>query len=266
MTAAVNCQQFEEQAVELALGGVDEPRRAELARHAATCPSCHVRLEELSWLGERLLLLAPEIEPPPGFESRVLERLAAPGASGAGAERAGWARSAAQAGTVRAAAEPSEGSARRPVRRRLLATAVAAALAGALAALSVVAVTDRWARSGGDDDRTMTASPVTVEQGALDRVATLVRADGTVSGTAVLAAGPRPHLLVTIDNPRPRATALLCELIGADGVPVLVGSWTFADVERGAWAVGIAPQLLDAARMDVKDENGTVLSSAVFGR
>ncbi len=69
------CQAFDDLAEELALGMVEEPRRSELLDHAAGCPRCRATLDGLGSVVDRLLLVAPEVEPPTGFESRVLARL-----------------------------------------------------------------------------------------------------------------------------------------------------------------------------------------------
>ena len=74
---AASCAAFDELAEELALGMVDEPRRSELLGHAASCPRCQSALDGLGSVVDRLLLVAPEIEPPAGFETRVLARIGA---------------------------------------------------------------------------------------------------------------------------------------------------------------------------------------------
>ncbi len=71
----ITCDQFDLAADELALGQVDEPTRSRLLVHAANCPHCHSLLESLGTVADRLLLVAPQVEPPAGFESRVLARL-----------------------------------------------------------------------------------------------------------------------------------------------------------------------------------------------
>ena len=71
----ITCDQFDLSADELALGQVDEPTRSRLLVHAANCPHCHSLLESLGTVADRLLLVAPQVEPPAGFESRVLARL-----------------------------------------------------------------------------------------------------------------------------------------------------------------------------------------------
>ena len=72
----VTCAQFEDAASELSLGQVPEPERSALLDHAAGCGSCRTLLDELGALADRLLLLAPEVEPPAGFDARVLATIA----------------------------------------------------------------------------------------------------------------------------------------------------------------------------------------------
>lgn len=72
MTTAVSCDDFQADAAELALEQLAEPARTALLAHAGTCTSCAALLAELGAVGDRLLHLAPEIEPPAGFEQRVL--------------------------------------------------------------------------------------------------------------------------------------------------------------------------------------------------
>lgn len=78
MTAdlAVTCERFEAEAADLALGHVGEPARARLLEHATTCPACQQLLVDLSTVCDRLLDLAPSIEPPVGFEARAVARMA----------------------------------------------------------------------------------------------------------------------------------------------------------------------------------------------
>lgn len=74
----------QEAAAELALGLLSGPERAEALAHLESCAACRTTLEELSDVADRLLLLAPEAEPPAGFETAVLAR-----AEGAGHPRRG---------------------------------------------------------------------------------------------------------------------------------------------------------------------------------
>jgi hypothetical protein len=72
------CEDTRELAAELALGIADGADRARALRHLADCPECRRSVEELSAVVDELLLVAPQREPPAGFESRVVARLAPP--------------------------------------------------------------------------------------------------------------------------------------------------------------------------------------------
>lgn len=75
MSSSIGCERFDAHADELALGQLDEPLRNELVAHAAHCPQCRSLLDSIGTLTDRLLLAAPQVEPPAGFESRALARL-----------------------------------------------------------------------------------------------------------------------------------------------------------------------------------------------
>jgi Putative zinc-finger len=70
------CEETRELAAELALGIADGADRAQALRHLAECPECRRSVEELSGVVDQLLLLAPQHEPPAGFESRVVNHIA----------------------------------------------------------------------------------------------------------------------------------------------------------------------------------------------
>ena len=207
---AMSCLRFDDHVEDLALGHVEEPLRSQLLGHAARCASCRASLDALGAVADRLLELAPEVEPPAGFESRVLARTGAPA----------------------------------PRRRPWLAIAAVcvASLAGAAAVPALRSL------GGG------TSTPV----------AAIVSAADTRIGEVRLVDEPSPHVLVTIDRPRPDPGTRYCELRLADGTWVEVGSWEVADIERGVWATGVDAALLDATAMRITTADGTVLATATF--
>ena len=71
----MGCSDLREVAAELAVGSLSGDERAAAVSHLAGCQSCQQLMGELTGIADDLLLMAPEIEPPPGFESRVLTRL-----------------------------------------------------------------------------------------------------------------------------------------------------------------------------------------------
>jgi hypothetical protein len=69
------CEEIQSLSAELALGIASGEERARVLEHAATCRDCSNSLKQLTAVTDHLLLLAPEEEPPRGFEERVLARI-----------------------------------------------------------------------------------------------------------------------------------------------------------------------------------------------
>lgn len=274
---SVTCDELREAAPELALGGIDDPERARLFAHAAGCPACQARLDELALLVDQLLVAAPELEPPAGFEGRVLDHLATaaagggPGGPGATPARPGGASTAPSTAPSTPPSTVAIG-ARRSRRRRLLAVAAVVVLLALLG--GAVGLVRAGRDEGGDTSQaassTSTSGPADGAdpggQATLQSISSgpILRADGSRSGTAMLVDEPRPLVLVTIDSPRPSANRVSCELVLPDGTATTVGTWGYDDVAGGAWAVGIAPDLLGAVRMNVRDAAGNIVASAAL--
>src|SRR5580658_4636816 len=70
-----NCDAYADHLAELALGTLSGRERAETLAHVEGCTRCSDEVEELSKAADELLHVAPETEPPLGFEVRLLERL-----------------------------------------------------------------------------------------------------------------------------------------------------------------------------------------------
>jgi len=66
---------IEDELTEFALGILSGRRRVEVLRHVGSCVRCSAELERLSIVADTVLQLAPEMEPPLGFELRLAERL-----------------------------------------------------------------------------------------------------------------------------------------------------------------------------------------------
>lgn len=110
MTDDARCERFRDDVIELAAGSLDGADRSDTLAHVTGCGDCQRLVRELSDVSDDVLLAVPEREPPPGFETRVLDKVA------------------------RAAV---------PARRRRMLVAVAAAVAGAIVA---AAATYLWLR------------------------------------------------------------------------------------------------------------------------
>jgi hypothetical protein len=70
-----DCLRCRELAPELALGLLDGHERAEALAHLERCPPCSDDVARLAELHDRLRALVPPVEPPAGFEERVLHRI-----------------------------------------------------------------------------------------------------------------------------------------------------------------------------------------------
>jgi hypothetical protein len=71
----MSCRELADVAAELALGSLTGRERAEALAHLECCAACRELVARLMTTGEKLLGLLPMIEPPPGFETRVLQRI-----------------------------------------------------------------------------------------------------------------------------------------------------------------------------------------------
>lgn len=72
----VACEQVDDAAPELALGILAGDERAAVLTHLEACPACQQVVSSLAGVTDQLLLvLAPAVEPPGGFEGRVLAPL-----------------------------------------------------------------------------------------------------------------------------------------------------------------------------------------------
>lgn len=77
---SMDCDELEAVAEDLALGLLTGEERAAALAHLEGCPACRSEVASLSAVADELVLLAPSVEPPPGFDGAVLARLAEAGA------------------------------------------------------------------------------------------------------------------------------------------------------------------------------------------
>jgi hypothetical protein len=71
-----DCERLRELAPELALGIADGEERAWALEHLGDCPACRAHVEHLSGVADELIHLAPAVEPPAGFDGRVVGGMA----------------------------------------------------------------------------------------------------------------------------------------------------------------------------------------------
>jgi hypothetical protein len=74
-TGARGCEDYARDLSELALGVLTGRERVRALSHVESCPRCAEELEQLSDTADAVLQVAPEVEPPLGFEVRLFERM-----------------------------------------------------------------------------------------------------------------------------------------------------------------------------------------------
>jgi hypothetical protein len=209
------CQEMRDVLSEVALGIADGAERARALEHVENCADCRRELERQSAIADGLLTLAPEHEPPIGFELGVLEAIQPP----APRRRSLW----------------------RPL-------AVAAVVAAA------VAVTAGGMLVGFREDRQLAdryRAALKEANGAYFGAQQLLDPAGRRGGVLFVYRGAPSWILVTVDSPHREAVAG-AELIDRTGRRIPLPSFELAD---GAWGGTIPVDLEDIAAVHLTGED-----------
>ncbi len=75
MSSTDECRRVYDDLPELALGTLSGMERTSVLVHVEGCAACREEVDRLSGAADALLTLAPASEPPPGFETRLFERM-----------------------------------------------------------------------------------------------------------------------------------------------------------------------------------------------
>lgn len=228
----MSCAEFADVAAELALGVLTGRERADALIHLDHCDACREHVNGLTMTGEELLGLLPSREPPPGFETRVMERLGM-----------------APAVTTAPFGKKTQRGAKLGLRgRRLLAAAAAVvAVAGsAFGGWGLHALTTQAPETALNSAALLTASR--------DNVGDIYVYNGTN--------GYWMYMTVDMDNGH-RTGTVICQMKAADGQIMNVGTFRLADGYGSwgsrTWTGGATPV---SARLLAPD--GTVLATATF--
>ena len=253
----MSCDQFAEVAAELALGVLTGRERAAALAHLDGCEPCREQVRELAMAGDELLALLPAAEPPPGFESRVLERigLTAPGQPPAGI--AGQPQPDVRVLTTderaRRRANRPKRTAGRPggtlSRRLLAAAAVAVALIGGGVGWGLRDATAPTSAAG--------------HSSALSAAALVTSDHQTVGQVFVYNRNPW-WMYMSVNMESLGSTTVKCQLEDADGQFKNVGEFRLTD-GYGSWGSSpytAGPGTIMGARL--LSANGTVLATATF--
>ncbi|MFD4598462.1 zf-HC2 domain-containing protein [Streptomyces sp. NPDC058464] len=239
MSGDAHCEKLREVGAELALGVLPGRERAEAVAHLDGCADCREYVRQLTGIGDRLIGLLPESEPPPGFETRVARSLAE---QATGAEGAGPTRAAAQGRRSRV----------RRLRLRLAAVAATAAVAVGFAGWAI----------GSAVEGAVTASAPAVESEPVLVGDMIPAGGGEPVGEVYAHPGSPAWIFVSVALPgAPYNGKVSCLLARADGTTTRVGDFPLR-AGRGNWGVAVPVDLTrySAARLD--SPTGTVLATA----
>ena len=199
----LSCAEVQERAGEMGLGVLVGAERAAVLEHLEDCGSCRAVVDDMAELGDSLLLLGPEAEPPAGFETRLLDRRAAPARRGAR-------------------------------RRRRLSVALAGLAAGLVAAAGT---SFGLAFGGGSGFQVLHPSAMAAGGGRFLDMAVL-SSGGQQFGEAFLYSGSPSWIFMTVDDDHWHGT-LTCEVRTRGGEMVVLGSFSPSAPYR-AWGSTIA--------------------------
>ncbi|MBO0804725.1 MAG: hypothetical protein J2P25_16830 [Nocardiopsaceae bacterium] len=194
----MDCGEFSDVAAELALGVLTGRERGDALAHLERCDACLAAVRQLAMTGEELAALLPAVEPPPGFETRVLDRI----------------------GLARPGAAPKSPKFLKSRSRRLVSVA-AAALAVLVAGLGGWGLRSATAPPASPGDRTPLSS------------AALVSGHRMVGDVFYYSSG-RPWLYMWVDDLPSSERSVTCQLERPDGHYTTVGSFQLAG-GYGAW-------------------------------
>ncbi|MCC5475174.1 zf-HC2 domain-containing protein [Streptomyces barringtoniae] len=243
MSSDANCDKLREIAAELALGVLPGRERAEAVAHLDRCANCREYVRWLTLVGDRLIGLLPDREPPAGFEARVARRLAEQAAA---SEAAGGA-----AGRV---ARDLRGRVRRG-RLRLAAVATALTVAVGFAGWGIGTAVESVVAS--------TAPAAESEPMLVGDMISATRGGGKV-GEVYAHPGTPGWIFVSVDSAGPRGTytgKVTCLLQHSDGTTVRVGDFPLS-AGRGEWGVAAPGDLSTLSGTRLTTPGGTVLATA----
>ncbi|MFF7355344.1 MULTISPECIES: anti-sigma factor family protein [Streptomyces] len=239
MSSDWNCDKLREIGAELALGVLCGSERAEAVAHLDGCADCREYIRQLTLVGDRLIGLLPDSDPPPGFETRVARRLAQQAVTQEGSAGA------------RAAGRATRNF-RGRARMRLAAVATTLAVAVGFAGWAV-----------GTAVQQVTASaPTTVSEPML--MGDMIAASGRPVGEFYAHPGSPGWIFMSVDLSGRRGSytgTVACLLERADGSMVHVGNFSVRG-GRGDWGVGAPGDLSAVLRARLTSPDGTVLATA----
>jgi hypothetical protein len=220
------CEQYGNDLAELALGVLTGRERARVLSHVESCPRCAEELEILSRAADSVVLAAPEMDPPLGFEVRLFERIGVTDV--------------------------------RPRQRRLRPSRWVPAVVGVAAAAVALGV-------GLTMTSTPSTSPtVTAQAPGSHQVETAALvSDGKTVGHVMTFGGDKPWMSMMLDDSSAHGT-VRCVVVTKVGVPHTVGTFELRE-GYGAWIAPLHVNPATVRTAEVVSPSGTVIATATLG-
>ncbi|MFK0152880.1 zf-HC2 domain-containing protein [Streptomyces sp. NPDC090493] len=238
MSGDAHCAKLREVGAELALGVLPGRERAEAVAHLDGCADCREYVRQLTGIGDRLIGLLPEGDPPPGFETRVARRLAEQVTGAEGTRPAH-------------AAQVRHGRVRR-LRLRLAAVAATAAVAVGFAGWAI----------GSAVEGAVTASAPAVESEPVLVGDMIPAGGGQPVGEIYAHPGSPAWMFVSVALPGTSYDGrVTCLLARADGTTTRIGDFPLRD-GRGNWGAAVPVDLTRYSAARLTSADGTVLATA----
>jgi hypothetical protein len=241
----MGCAGFADVAAELALGALTGRERAGALAHLDRCAACRKHMRQPTTTGEELLRLLPAEPPPPGFETRVLERLGLTPHRPEPASRRNLAGRKRRFGRGRGEGQPGVS------RPALALAAVAVTLGVAVSALGGWSLGAAGSSSVGSSSARSSLSS-----------AVLLSASRQTVGTIYFFGANRQGLVVSVDT-HSGTGIVMCQLVSPGGNFVTLGSF-WLDAGYGAWGGAdlVSHGQFTGARL--VSPNGAILATASF--
>jgi anti-sigma factor RsiW len=219
------CEEYEDELAELALGVLTGRERARVLSHVESCPRCAEELEVLARTADSIVMAAPEMEPPLGFEVRLFERMGV-----------------------------TDVRPRRRLRPSRWVPAVVGIAAAAVALGLGLSLTSTPAPT----------TSVSAEPGAAHNVRTAALvSDGKTVGHVVTWDGAKPWMSMMLDDSAAQGM-VRCVVVTDDGVTHDVGTFD-AHEGYGAWMAPLPVNPSTVRTAEVVSPSGTVVATATLG-
>ena len=222
MSDSFDCATFDESVGELALELLDSPTRDALMTHVAGCSRCRAELESIASVADLVVVLAPECEPPVGFEQRAVDAMV--------------------------------GDQRDPVARSRGGMWLVAAAIVAVVGLGGVLI---GRSSASHDPRGVALERIGIDSAVSAR---LLDASGSDHGSVLLTSGTDLLLTMRLANLEPGTYH--CLLRAADGSTTEVAAWPIGASGSGSWALRIDAPLHGIDQVVLTGDDGSTLASA----